>query len=295
MPIRKPFATTIAVFFNTVPLLSLLLLVGADATPQSGSSFMRVQAQCRNMLTKISDTGHSHFELAALCRARVPIPVCHDALRSLGQSPWTHEKIATTCRDVQSNWHARFLSTAIGRKLQSGVATFSQIQAILDEAMLAKSVIGICTNMTLDECAQFKAKNYPVKAKEIERAITLKYHYWNGEMQNAGKEPEFDALPTAASTDVQPLASESQEKFQKMDVAQIKSPNLALTIYASFMTLLAAVALMGLVVLRMRRSGDISRSPALRSKRARRGKAEESLMFGTCDGEDNGNTCVNPE
>lgn len=289
--VRQPFSMTTAIFLNTT-LLSLLLL--AEATPRSVSPLVNVQAQCRRLLTKISEAGHSHFELAALCRARVPMPVCQDALRSLGQSPWTHENIAATCRDVQSNWQARFVSTAKGRRLQSGVPPFNeaqQVQTMLNEAMLAKSVIGICTNMQLDECARFKAENYPRKAKEIERAITLKYHYWKGDLS------EVQPLLANESMGVHQFTPE--EKFEAVDVAvaQIKSPNLALTMYASFMTLVAASALVGLFLLRTRRLSNISRAPVLICKGARGDhiRAEESLMFDTFDGEENGNANASPE
>lgn len=283
-------------FIYVLPLTALLF-ASIGATTKGESSLTRVQAQCNRLLTKMSEAGHSHFELAALCRARIPVPVCHDALRSLGQGPWTQEHIATTCRDVQSNWHARFLSLAKERGLQTGDSSFSQVQTAIDEAMRTKAATGICTGMQLDECAQYKAREYPVKAAELEKAITLKYQFWNGEVNNMVPAPAMeDVGETSEMDDMTEFHTRPEEKFEIMDVTQFTGPNLALSVYAFFVTLIVAAALGGLVILRARRLGDVSRSRPLRHKRNRNDrKRTESLMLGTGDGEENGRTGANLE
>jgi len=264
-----------AALLGAAPLPLLLLLPPAGATvPLAGESpSARVQAHCVDFLARLSATGHSRFELSALCRARLPKPVCHDALGSLGQSPWTEGQVAATCRGVQSRWHERFLQatgegspggaeSAAVATFAGGAESFSEVQVALDEAMRAKSAVGVCTDMQLDECAQYKAREFPAKAREIERTLTLKYQFWNGEVGNMGGLPQLEEVASPASPMPHP-----EEKFEEADVGRLGGPNRALVGYACAVTALLLPALVGLALLRMPRTGS------RRSRGPRRGRA----------------------
>mmetsp|Transcript_50505 Transcript_50505/g.142285 ORF Transcript_50505/g.142285 Transcript_50505/m.142285 type:complete len:165 (+) Transcript_50505:2079-2573(+) len=124
--------------------------------------------------------------------------------------------------------------------------------------MRAKSAVGVCTDMQLDECAAYKAREYPLKALEVERAITLKLRYWNGAGLPAPLASGNEGGLAAAEPAAQEPAAQEQQKFEQHggpDVGHASGANLALTVCASCVTLLLAAAVGSLTVLRARRAG----------------------------------------
>jgi len=148
-----------------------VLLLLAAASPQDDLEASFIRTKCQTYLTGVSAAGHSRFELSALCRARLPSHVCGSALGLLGRQPWAPSAIDATCGRWQAEFAARVSSLGPERRAQ----TQGSIQATLDQITAYKAQLGICTNNTLEECAQHKAREYPKATQRITDALSQMY------------------------------------------------------------------------------------------------------------------------
>jgi len=153
--------------FSAAPALLLL----AAALPQDALDASLLRTKCQTLLADMSAQGHSHFELRAVCRARLPSDVCGSALGLLGRTPWTPATIAATCDRWQTEVAARTRGLAPGRRAQ----TQGTILETLDQCTQLKAQLGLCTNKTLDECAQHKAQEYPRATQRIINVLNSMY------------------------------------------------------------------------------------------------------------------------
>jgi len=159
--------TTSGLRFSTAAVLLLL----ATASPEDALDASLMHTKCQTLLTGMSARGHSKFELSALCRARLPLDVCGNALSLLGRTPWAPTTISATC----GKWQAEFAARTRGFAHERRAQTQGLVAESLDGLTQMKAEVGICVNKTLDECAQFKAQEYPKATQKILNVLDALY------------------------------------------------------------------------------------------------------------------------
>jgi len=113
---------------------------------------------CQELLRKVDSSGHSRFELGALCRSRLPPRACRMMLEPLdaAQQPWSSERISDACTAWDAEWKAQTSElTHIERAERA-----KEFKAALDTALVGKETLGICDHLALDECVKDKAQQY---------------------------------------------------------------------------------------------------------------------------------------
>mmetsp|Transcript_59621 Transcript_59621/g.169622 ORF Transcript_59621/g.169622 Transcript_59621/m.169622 type:complete len:237 (-) Transcript_59621:101-811(-) len=150
---------TSSLCFSVAAALALL----AAASPQDALDASLIHSKCQTFLTDVSVRGHSKFELSAVCRSRFPSDVCSSSLSLLGSTPWAPTTISATC----DKWQAEYAKRTQGLSPARLADTRGSILDALDQATKAKSEMGLCVDKTLDECCQYKAKEYPKATQKI--------------------------------------------------------------------------------------------------------------------------------
>jgi hypothetical protein len=189
---------------NFTAFASLVLFAGAGlASATSGSSY--VTEKCHELVAGVVNEGHSHFEVAALCRARFPSNLCREGLNRLGSQPWSAETMRSACGSWDAEWKALAVGRAPARRTQDLVEA-------IDYTMEKKHELGICKGLDLTGCLQFKAKKYPEIVNNVTRIV--------GEISDASAKgkgsqgeqppPGVDTPPAAApAAPAAPAASEA--------------------------------------------------------------------------------------
>jgi len=142
----------------------LVPLANAAYASATGGSSSYVQDKCHALLDGVVNEGHSHFEVAALCRARFPSNLCREGLNRLGRQPWSAETMRSACASWNTEWKAHAVGPAPARRAQELVEG-------MEYAMEKKHELGICKAMSFEECLQYKASTYPEIAKNVTRVI----------------------------------------------------------------------------------------------------------------------------
>jgi len=150
---------------------AVALALLAAASPQDALDASLIRTKCQTFLTDMSVTGHSRFELGAVCRSRFPPDVCSSALSLLGSTPWAPTTISATC----DKWQAEFARRTQGLGPSRRAETQGSIIDALDQATQAKAQLGLCVNKTLDECCRYKAKEYPKASQRIVDVLNSLY------------------------------------------------------------------------------------------------------------------------
>jgi len=148
---------------STIVRLALVASAGvASATLGSSSSY--VQDRCHELLAGVENEGHSHFEVAALCRARFPSNLCREGLKRLGRQPWSPEIMRSACISWDAEWQAHAVGSAPARRTQDLVES-------IDYTMDKKQELGICKAMSFEECLKFKMTTYPQILNNVTRVV----------------------------------------------------------------------------------------------------------------------------
>jgi len=172
----------------------LAILAGACLASATSKSSSYVTDKCHELLAGVQDEGHSHFEVAALCRARFPSNLCRQGLSRLGRQPWSAETLRSACGSWDAEWKAHSEGPAPARRTQDLVEG-------MEYTMEKKHELGICKAMDFSECLQFKAKKYPEIVNNVTRII--------GEIDAAvqGKGSQgLDTPPAPAEPPAEPAA-----------------------------------------------------------------------------------------
>jgi len=177
-------------------VVPLALLAGACLAHATLESSSYVTDKCHELLAGVQNEGHSHFEVAALCRARFPSNLCRQGLSRLGRQPWSAETMRSACGSWDAEWQAHAVGPAPARRTQDLVEG-------MEYTMDKKHELGICTNLDFEACLQYKAAKYPGIVQNITRVI--------GEITNdasvAGKGTQVEA-PPAPGVDTPPAPTE---------------------------------------------------------------------------------------
>jgi len=139
-------------------------LANAGYASATGGSSSYVQDKCHALLDGVVNEGHSHFEVAALCRARFPSNLCREGLNRLGRQPWSVETMRSACASWNAEWKAHAAGPAPVRRTQELVES-------IEYAMDKKHELGICKALSFEECLQYKATTYPEIAKNVTRVV----------------------------------------------------------------------------------------------------------------------------
>jgi len=176
--------------------LSCAMALVASATANGVTS---ASPACLNMLSDVTSQGRSDAELAAFCRASLPPQFCREAASSLGQQPWSPDRIASTCKTWEDRWDARSAAAAPGREAKqghgghehqdsgadsgTGFSSFDELQKYLDQCMAVKASAGICKKpgseqpMDLNSCIDYKQRTYPEQTKRFTDAVNSFYSH----------------------------------------------------------------------------------------------------------------------
>merc|ERR1719264_565326 len=84
-------------------------------------------------------------------------------MEPLGKQPWSPEMMETTCKA----WDAEFQARTQGMSPLRRAQTKGSLLQALDTATKMKAEMGLCKNVTMDQCAQDKAKKYPKQAQKV--------------------------------------------------------------------------------------------------------------------------------
>jgi len=141
-----------------------VLLAGAGVASAALGSSAYVTDKCHELLAGVENEGHSHFEVAALCRARFPSNLCREGLNRLGRQPWSVETMRSACGSWDAEWKAHAVGPAPARRTQDLVAG-------IEYTMDKKHELGICKALSFEECLQYKATKYPEIVNNVTRVI----------------------------------------------------------------------------------------------------------------------------
>jgi len=166
--------------------LALLASAGLASATSGPSSY--VTDKCHELLAGVENEGHSHFEVAALCRARFPSNLCREGLNRLGRQPWSVETMRSACSSWDAEWKAHAVGPAPARRTQDLV---EGIEYTMDK----KHELGICKALSFEECLVYKAKKYP----EIVENVTRIVGEIDSAVQGKGKQGEPPIAPAPAS------------------------------------------------------------------------------------------------
>merc|ERR1719343_245526 len=100
---------------RSLTALSLAFAAAAEELPEMSP----LRARCVEALTGLSRSGHSDQEVAAFCRAAYPAEMCTFMRSSLGQQPWSQERLGATCQGWQDHLSARFMDMPEERRAMS--------------------------------------------------------------------------------------------------------------------------------------------------------------------------------
>mmetsp|Transcript_114292 Transcript_114292/g.227422 ORF Transcript_114292/g.227422 Transcript_114292/m.227422 type:complete len:229 (-) Transcript_114292:122-808(-) len=145
-------------------LVSLVVLAGAGLASATFGDSSYVKDKCHELLAGVENEGHSHFEVAALCRARLPSNLCREGLNRLGKQPWSVETMRSACSYWDAEYNAHVVDPAPARRTQDLVAG-------IEYTMDKKHELGICKALSFEECVKYKAATYPEIAQNITRVI----------------------------------------------------------------------------------------------------------------------------
>jgi len=179
--------------------IAIALAASAAASDVTGAP-----PACLNMLSDVTSQGRSDAELAAFCRASLPPQFCREAASSLGEQPWSPDRVASACRTWEDRWNARSAAAAPGREAQgvseglaealahghqqgqgggAGFSSFDELQRYLDQCMAAKASAGVCRApgsdkpMDLNSCIDYKQRTYPEQTKRFTDAVNSFYSH----------------------------------------------------------------------------------------------------------------------
>jgi len=164
--------------------LALLASAGLASATSGPSSY--VTDKCHELLAGVENEGHSHFEGAALCRARFPSNLCREGLNRLGRQPWSVETMRSACSSWDAEWKAHAVGPAPARRTQDLV---EGIEYTMDK----KHELGICKALSFEECLQYKINKYP----EIVNNITRVVGQISADASAQGKGPQGADAPAA--------------------------------------------------------------------------------------------------
>jgi len=174
---------------NHATFVPLALVAGAGLASATTGSSSYVTDKCHELLAGVENEGHSHFEVAALCRARFPSNLCREGLNRLGRQPWSVETMRSACSSWDAEWKAHAVGPAPTRRTQD------LVQGI-DYTMDKKQELGICKEMSFEECLQYKVKVYP----EIIANITRVVGQISADAKSQGEAPQGADTPAAPAT-----------------------------------------------------------------------------------------------
>jgi len=167
--------------------LALLASAGLASATSGPSSY--VTDKCHELLAGVENEGHSHFEVAALCRARFPSNLCREGLNRLGRQPWSVETMRSACSSWDAEWKAHAVGPAPARRTQDLV---EGIEYTMDK----KHELGICKALSFEECLQYKINKYP----EIVNNITRVVGQISADAKSQGEAPQGADTPAAPAT-----------------------------------------------------------------------------------------------
>jgi len=186
---------------SRMTFVPLVLLTSAGIASATLGSSSYVTDKCHELLAGVENEGHSHFEVAALCRARFPSNLCREGLSHLGRQPWSVETMRSACGSWDAKWKAHAAGPAPARRTQDLV---EGIEYTMDK----KHELGICKALSFEECLVYKAKKYPQIVENITRIV--------GEIDSAvqGKdkqiEPPMAPAPATVDTPTAPATVDDE-------------------------------------------------------------------------------------
>jgi len=134
-----------------------------------------VHANCRSLMEGLSSSSYSKTELSMVCRAKLPTEVCHAAARDLGEKPWSSSKMDAICKSWEERWTDRWRAL---EEREQRVRALEDWEAQVDEIMKKKTEVGVCNNLTVDECTVYKRDVYPKYPEELNDAMKEKHEQW---------------------------------------------------------------------------------------------------------------------
>jgi len=184
-----------------VGLLALASLAAAspDEFPDA-TAMAAMHANCYSLLTGMGRSSYSKTELSMICRAQLPMEVCHAAASELGEKPWGPATIGRTCGKWQEQWTERvLLMTPEDREMEQ-----IDWQANLDEITRKKAALGICTGKTVNECASYKQTEYPKYTQQMNEVYKKKRTAWENSTELGGQRYEVlgHAVPAPSGPSV---------------------------------------------------------------------------------------------
>jgi len=187
--------------------VTLLLCVSAslpDSLASEGAvsgAWSAARLQCHRVLHGVVAAKQTDFELAAHCRARLPMDICRRSWESLGPQPWSQTRMQAACSHWEAEQKEYGLSYPPERRLQDA----EDIKVVLDEVVNFKAAIdhvamGRIGNASADLNGVLRKKTD--LTKDFEKTIIKKVEFWertalaleNAEEKTTGHAPPKDAL-----------------------------------------------------------------------------------------------------
>jgi predicted outer membrane protein len=229
-------------------LLALFALAAAspDEFPDT-AAMAAIHANCYSLLTGMGRSSYSKTELSMICRAQLPTEVCRAASNELGEKPWSPATIGRTCGKWEEQWTERaLLMTPEERELEQ-----VDWQAKIDEITRKKAAVGICTGKSVNECASYKAEEYPKYTKQLNEAYKQKHKAWEEASLGPGAE---DALDGAEKGDSDYGAGGMGQRYEVLghEVPPPSSPSVLSGVGAAVFCVVGAAVLVTLARRRTR-------------------------------------------
>lgn len=227
-------------------LLGLELLANAGVVSAAFGSSSHVTDRCHTLLTQAQAEGHSHFEMAALCRARFPSNLCRHGLKRLGNQPWSSATMRSACSSWSTEWRTRAVGPAPARRTEE---LDEELIHAIDYTMDKKHELGICKTLSFEECLLYKVKAYPQILENVSHV--LGEISTEASLQNKGD--MFTPEPAAETPATTPFVAEWMDLDKALDFSRVQPSMPSSLTLVSFAAVLGTGAL--LVVRIQSRSG----------------------------------------
>lgn len=163
-----------------------------------------IHGKCYALLQGMSASRYSQAELSMLCRAKLPVEVCRATAKDLGEKPWSPSAIGRTCGKWEEQWSSRMLLVSPEERHEA----LEDWEAQVDDIMMAKAAVGICSNKTVDECAVYKRDEYPKYAMQLNDAMKQKHDQWAERDSATERDVSEEALWASAGGKFEVLEAE---------------------------------------------------------------------------------------
>jgi len=163
---------------------ALFLLCALACLPDSLASegtasdaWSAARLQCHRVLHGVAAAGHTDFELAVHCRARLPMELCSRSREFLGPQPWSQARIQATCSHWETERKDYGLSFSPERRLQDA----RDVKVILDEVLDIKAGFGLVAKGRVGTASRDLNGVLKLKTeltKDFEETLIKKVEFW---------------------------------------------------------------------------------------------------------------------